>query len=395
MRMTVKKTIISDLLIFLYFCVILGDALNLGILNMITLGAFAYYFISGGKGLKSLGRSPYFLWLVIFTGYIFLGMIWASSRASAFNMGKTFLKMSIMMFFVYLNTTSLEKLIFRIKQFLCATVFMMAKVLLSYFSGASRLNAFSSGTGLHFNSVAQILAFSIILAFWFVLNYRAYLGKKHTWVYGVYIVAAYLMIVWSGSRKSILMPIVGMLLILVFGEYGIQKKIRYFIIFFLVILAAGYVVISNNALFARFIDLYTTMFKGAATDVSEIERKYYRETAWMLFKKSPILGFGADGFMEYLKQIGYSHIAYCHNNWLEILSAYGVVGGFLYYWYYVHAIVKLKKKALLQQRMGVVLLSIVIVLFVFEYGIVTYYFPMYHLLFCFIAIFIQQAKEGI
>ena len=125
MRMTVKKTIISDLLIFLYFCVILGDALNLGILNMITLGAFAYYFISGGKGLKSLGRSPYFLWLVIFTGYIFLGMIWASSRASAFNMGKTFLKMSIMMFFVYLNTTSLEKLIFRIKQFLCATVFML------------------------------------------------------------------------------------------------------------------------------------------------------------------------------------------------------------------------------------------------------------------------------
>ena len=188
------------------------------------------------------------------------------------------------------------------------------------------------------------------------------------------------------------MPIIGMLIIIAFGEFGVKKKIRYFIIAVLLGVAAGYVVLSNDLLSARFIDLFNTMFKGATTDVSEVERKYYRETAAMLFLKNPIVGFGADGFMNYLKQIGYTHIAYCHNNWLEILSAYGIIGGVLYYWYYVYAAIQLKKSRLNFCRMGVVLFSIVIVLFAFEYGIVAYYFPMYHVLFCFIAIFIKNSR---
>ena len=392
MSAKIKISTISDIIILLYFCTILGDALNLTLLNLITFSALAFYFLRGARGIKSVVKSSYFLWLLAFTSFVWIGSIWATSMTSAFNMGKTLTKLIIMMVFIYANTDSFEKLSLRIKQFLFASTFMMLKVVLSYFSGKSRLDAFVSGAGLYFNSVAQILAFTIILAVWLVLSQKAVRHSKGTVFYYIYIIAAYLMIVWSGSRKSILMPIVGLMIIIAFGEFGVKKQIRYLIVAVLLGIAAGYVVLSNDLLSARFIDLFNTMFKGATTDVSEVERKYYRETAAMLFLKNPIVGLGADGFMNYLKQIGYTHIAYCHNNWLEILSAYGIIGGVLYYWYYIYAAIQLKKNKLNLHRMGVVLFSIVIVLFTFEYGIVTYYFSMYHVLFCFIAIFIKNSK---
>lgn len=392
MSAKIKISTISDVIILLYFCTILGDALNLTLLNLITYSALAFYFLRGARGVRFVVKSSYFIWLLAFTLFVWIGSVWATSMTSAFNMGKTLTKLTIMMMFIYVNTDSFEKLCFRIKQFLFASTFMMCKVLLCYFSGRSRLDAFTFGVGLHFNSVAQILALSIILAFWFVLAQKMIRYSKEAIFYYIYIIAAYLMIVWSGSRKSIIMPIIGMMIIIAFGEFGVKKKIRYFIIAVLLGVAAGYVVLSNDLLSGRFIDLFNTMFKGATTDVSEVERKYYRETAAMLFLRNPIVGFGADGFMNYLKQIGYTHIAYCHNNWLEILSAYGIIGGALYYWYYVYAAIQLKKSRLNFCRMRVVLFSIVIVLFAFEYGIVTYYFPMYHVLFCFIAIFIKNSR---
>ena len=392
MSTKIKISTISDIIILLYFCTILGDALNLTLLNLITFSALIFYFLSGARNIRATVKSSYFLWLAIFVLYVWVGFIWAISESAVFNMSKTLIKMLIMMFFIYAHTNSFEKLCFRIKQFLFANIFMMIKVLLSFFSGKSRLDAFPSGVGLYFNSVAQILAFSIILTFWLILRQRATQYSKGTIGYCIYIIAAYSMIVWSGSRKSILMPIVGLLIIIVFGEFGIKKQVRYFIMAVLLGLAAGYVVLSNDLLSARFIDLFNTMFKGAATDVSEVERKYYRETAAMLFMNNPIIGLGADGFMSYLSKIGYSHVAYCHNNWLEVLSAYGTIGGILYYWYYIYAIIKLRRNRLNFYRMGVVLCSIVTVLFAFEYGIVTYYFPMYHVLFCFIAVFIKCSK---
>lgn len=392
MSTKIKISTISDIIILLYFCTILGDALNLTLLNLITFSALIFYFLNGARNIRATVKSSYFLWLLAFTSFVWIGSIWATSMTSAFNMGKTLTKLTIMMMFIYANTDSFEKLCLRIKQFLFASSFMMLKVLLCYSSGRSRLDAFTFGAGLHFNSVAQILAFSIILAFWLVLAQKTVRYSKETVFYYIYIIAAYLMIVWSGSRKSILMPIVGLMIIIAFGEFGVKKQIRYLIVAVLLGIAAGYVVLSNDLLSARFIDLFNTMFKGATTDVSEVERKYYRETAAMLFLKNPIVGFGADGFMNYLKQIGYTHVAYCHNNWLEILSAYGIIGGVLYYWYYIYAAIQLKKSRLNFYRMGVVLFSIVIVLFAFEYGIVTYYFPMYHVLFCFMAVFIKNSK---
>ena len=186
MSMKIKISTISDIIILLYFCTILGDALNLTLLNIITFSALIFYFLSGARNIRTTVKSSYFLWLASFVLYVWVGFIWAISESAVFNMGKTLIKMLIMMFFIYAHTDSFEKLCFRIKQFLFANIFMMIKVLLSFFSGKSRLDAFPSGVGLYFNSVAQILAFSIILTFWLILRQRAAQYSKGAIGYYIY-----------------------------------------------------------------------------------------------------------------------------------------------------------------------------------------------------------------
>ena len=140
MSTKIKISTISDIIILLYFCTILGDALNLTLLNLITFSALIFYFLSGARNIRATVKSSYFLWLAIFVLYVWVGFIWAISESAVFNMSKTLIKMLIMMFFIYAHTDSFEKLCFRIKQFLFANIFMMIKVLLSFFSGKSRLD---------------------------------------------------------------------------------------------------------------------------------------------------------------------------------------------------------------------------------------------------------------
>jgi len=397
MKLKFKLRYLAEAIIFGYFYAILCDALYIGLQNILALSAIGYTAIARDNGLRLAIQKPYALWLMSFTLFIWLGLLWSNSTASVLNMGKTYTKMCIMLLFIYIHTNSFDKLILRIKQFMVAAVIMMLKVVFANLSGQSRLNSFTYGVGLHFNSVAQILAFSIILVFWFFFVPRK--KKKSGFLpYAAYVLAAYAMIIWSGSRKSILIPVVGIMFVLIVGEFGLKRRLRYFMLAALAGLAALYVIASNELLAARFMDLFNSMFKGMETDVSEVERRYFRGLALSLFAQNPIVGLGADGFMNHLAQSGYSHVAYCHNNWLEVLSAFGIVGGGIYYAYYVYAMLRLRKYKSVNQQFSVFLLATLIVLIAFEYGIVTYYFPMYHVLICFAAIYfrcnVRKTEKG-
>ena len=330
----IKISAISDIIIFLFFCNILGDALNLTILNIIVALSVGCTLLRGVGNFIKVIASSLGIWLISFTICIFCSCLWALSYDSAMNMAKTFIKVAFMSIFIYLETDTFDKLIIRIKQFLVATVFMMAKVMLAYFSGHDRLNAFSYGTGNHFNTVAQILALSVVLAFWFITNQNKGDKKTKAIIYYIYIIMAFAMIIWSGSRKSILIPVVGIASIVLIGKFDFKARFRYIAIGVLVAMLVLYIVQSNDMLSSRFKDLYNALFLGSDDDASALERQFYRDTAWNLFTQKPILGWGANSFMVYLERINYWHIAYCHNNWLEILCSYGIIGGILYYWFY-------------------------------------------------------------
>ena len=391
MTWKIKISTISDIIIFLFFCNILGDALNLMLFNIILLLSIGCILIKNiGNYIKSV-FSLYGIWLLTFSLIIFASSFWALSQSSAMNMAKTFIKVAFMSIYIYCETDTFEKLLLRINQFLAATVFMMAKVMIAYFTSNDRLDAFTQGAGLHFNTVAQILAFSIILSFWFIINQKNNKNniRRMIYIYYSYILLAFLMIIWSGSRKSIMIPIIGIACVILVGKFELKSRFRYIAFGLLIGFVVVYSVMSNDVLSNRFSDLFDTLLYSSDSDVSAIERQYYRDTAWHLFLNKPLLGWGADGFMEYLDRIRYSHVAYCHNNMLEILSSFGIIGFGLYYWFYFFLLIRLFMVKEKYFNMGTILFTVILVLLIFEYGIVTYYFSIYHVLFCFAAIFLK------
>ena len=209
------------------------------------------------------------------------------------------------------------------------------------------------------------------------------------YIYYSYILLAFWMIIWSGSRKSIMIPIIGIACVILVGKFELKSRFRYIAFGLLIGFVVVYSVMSNDVLSNRFSDLFDTLLYSSDSDVSAIERQYYRDTAWHLFLNKPLLGWGANGFMEYLDRIRYSHVAYCHNNMLEILSSFGIIGFGLYYWFYFFLLIRLFMVKEKYFNMGTILFTVILVLLIFEYGIVTYYFSIYHVLFCFAAIFLK------
>lgn len=366
--------------------------MNFTAYNVLMFSSIGFMLLRGvGELLKSV-KSAYGIWLLLFAALIYASAFWALSQSLAMNLANTFFKAVVMLLFVYSETNSFDKLILRLKQFMAATLFMMAKILIAFFSGQNRLNSFVKGVGLYFNTVAQILALAIVLALWFIFNRRQHKGMT-AWVCCLYVVAAYTMIIWSGSRKSLLIPLVGLFIVVLIGRYDIRARFRWIIFALFVMVVIWHFVMSNVELSGRMDNLFSTLLSDSKSDVSVLERQYYRDTAWKLFLQKPFFGWGANGFMAYLTQIRYAHVAYCHNNWLEIMSSFGIVGAVIYYWFYAYLIVKLYQNRELEWNMGSFFLTIILIFVIFEYGIVTYYFTIYHVLFCFAAIFLKCASK--
>ena len=75
-----------------------------------------------------------------------------------------------------------------------------------------------------------------------------------------------------------------------------------------------------------------------------------------------------------MEKINYSHVAYCHNNQLELLSTLGIIGFIIYYSIYAMILIRSFKNLKKERNIDNILPFIfIITLIVFEYGIVSYY----------------------
>ena len=99
-------------------------------------------------------------------------------------------------------------------------------------------------------------------------------------------------------------------------------------------------------------------------DISTYERQFYMEKGTELFKKNIVVGYGGNNFKTHMREIGYSHIAYSHNNYVELLCTLGITGFILYYFSWFKTVFNLIKnrKKFLQETNGLVYLFICIFL---------------------------------
>lgn len=199
---------------------------------------------------------------------------------------------------------------------------------------------FGSGLGQNYNDfTTQMTLISIILA---------YLGfhidskyKKWFWI-----LAALILV--SGSRKSIVISVLGYIACRFLGSgHNFTKIIKRAIPIVIIIAIGTYLLLTNDFLYEMIGSKLVSMIQSlglsssemrTTIDVTDIDhsmhgRAVLRELAWNTFLNNPIVGIGYYGF-----QFTNSYGLYAHNNYLELLADVGIVGFTVYYSMYFRCI---------------------------------------------------------
>lgn len=172
----------------------------------------------------------------------------------------------------------------------------------------------------------------------------------------------------TGSKKSILILLIP--LVMVIRKSGI-RRLRYIMIGIGVLIAGVYLMFSVEAFYnsfgIRFEQLLSAMSDGGNGAESDYVRFAMRAEAFRLFLKNPILGNGCESFRE-LSGFG----TYSHNNYTEILCSYGIVGAAIYYSLPVAYLVQaVKSKAQMSRDNMSLIIGLLLVYFLFDWGSVT------------------------
>ena len=159
-----------------------------------------------------------------------------------------------------------------------------------------------------------------------------YFASEKKWYYlpGVAFLAV---TVLSASRKGILMLVIGYALFLIFQARG-KKMVRNLVIIAVLAVVASIAVMKIDFLYdlvGSRMEAMVNSFLGKDGDYSMNERAFFTDYALGMMGDHPIFGGGTNCFVTEMRRIEYKNIAYCHNNYLELLVTLGVVGLVLYY----------------------------------------------------------------
>lgn len=271
---------------------------------------------------------------------------------------------------------SKEKIIKVFKMYIIFLLYM-SFILIFFEKNEPGTSLYGEAVGLYFNSIAHMLAIGCFLSYYIF-------RKEKKSLYFVFILIFYCVIFLTGSRKGLLFPIISILGIEIFYRKISFKKIFKLITIFLVAIFIFTIILNaNEKIQKRINDLFLSAIGQDVQDKSIKERRFYRETAKELFKENPLKGIGAGCFAAYMEQINYSHVAYSHNNYLELLSTLGILGFSIYYTNYVIILWISLKNAKKNRNIDIILPLVFIVIFtIFEYGIVSYYRFEYQPIIC-------------
>ncbi len=119
----------------------------------------------------------------------------------------------------------------------------------------------------------------------------------------------------------------------------------------LLVIAAIYMIPAlRESIGVRIFGFVKTLFLGTDADASTTARIMLMKHTVQSIKNNPVFGNGINATRSYLEQIGWNHVTYAHNNYLEILSASGIIGFVLFYSNHVSALLELKKMPTVADR---------------------------------------------
>lgn len=384
------KNDLHDILFFMFITFLSIHATDGNILQTL----FSYAYTLGGVILYARNLSikkPVFLYTVSWVGIVVLSILWASNKADAGAYVTSLIKIVLISLILTNRIKSYPDLIQIIKLIVWARIICAAVLIIKTpFSDWGTMNI-GSAIGLWKNDIGLGFVLSAFLAWTLSVNEKESNKKLEQVFYSVISVVFTVIAFLSGSRKAAIMIVLGVIIYVFVSERNqitrriIFKRTLQILAIIVVVIALFNFIMTNEVLYhilGERIEAMLMYSQLGTGDESAEERNYYIAQGIELWKMRPLLGVGSNGFVSYLRQIGYSHVAYSHNNFTEILSTTGIVGFFLYYFFPVMTLIRKNPFGMedgRERRVYVSLWTLMVLFVVFGYWFVYYFDILYNL----------------
>lgn len=322
------------------------------------------------------------IWYGLFIIYSILSIFWSITYMDSYNMVMLLFRQFLVIFSLSMCINNIEDIYIALKIFLIACTIMMMKLSFYMILGYSGSKMWDEVTGNYFNTVAQILAIAIIIAYFFIKITK--LRRKRI-LYIFFILFSFYHILLTGSRKGLLMPLFGIVIFMLLQSgLNIRRIIINLFILICIFVVITCFLVQNEVFTSRIEIIFNLIFKGNTLDESTTLRMSFIRLAKQMYLNSPIFGCGINTFASQCL-INFGRNYYAHNNFYELLSGTGLFGVALYYWIYILSLIKFY---ILRKKNNIYILgfSVWLTLMVFEYGIVTYSVILYPIILTIFAI---------
>jgi O-antigen ligase len=204
--------------------------------------------------------------------------------------------------------------------------------------GIERLGQTTVGEEWNANSIGMIASTSLIYVA-FIKGYSKYINRKKYRLLTCLTVLFAAVILWSGSRNTLLTTLLALTL---FSVFPAKHRTRNVIIFGFLMLFICYSILNVPFLYHLIgyrIDSFLAFFinTGQNIDSSTIHRFDMIERGLDYYKYRPWFGYGINNYQELFgNDTGW--YTYSHSNYIELLVGTGLIGIVIYYYIYIVAI---------------------------------------------------------
>lgn len=366
-------------------------------LSLLLITGFVAIITATKYGINNIVINSFQTNIIVFAIYCFISTLWAIDPSDAIERGITVVEICVCMTVFLWAYSNMQNPFYRLLKAVMyggyavtiyTFIFIGIKNILSMVALGGRLDS----TFDNVNTIGLICAISLILSVFF-------LYQKKKWLLVLLDIPTLVLLSACGSRKALLVTIVGCFAIYLFRHRTVNKiafvfKIIISIVFLFIILR----LLSSLSIFSgiseRMQGLLALVTGNGEIDHSAQVRQDMFNLGISIFKDNPILGIGMGNAHIYtLKYIG--HDCYLHNNYAELLANGGVVGTYLFYRIYLSIIKKLKRNHRLKTQDGVMILILMFCLLVSDLSVVSYYSKLTYFFFMIFYVYNTQKEKSV
>lgn len=339
----------------------------------------------------------YIIWSIINWGYFASSFYWSSYPSNTMSMVITYgivcICVSSLYYLITYTNTTLYKC-FRV--YIISSIIMALYVIIRFgINLTSSDREFYSQYGLNLNILGLGCAVSIILAFYF---YKIEISYKHRNLYKYIILFSMFVVLISGSKKALLLPLI-VFMIYNYVKVPARKKLN-IIIFSCILIIAGYYILMKipilyNSIGIRLEGMFNAVLNDGKIDNSTKGRLQFIEYGLILIARKFWFGYG---LASYAPMYASTHIgeyaSYSHNNYIELMVSGGVIGLIIHYSFYLYLLIKLYKRInLYKSELDIICFSLIFGLLFIHYGMVAYYDWISNILLTLIAVHAFSNQE--